>query len=339
MANIKAIALFDSEWEALQGLPPFQFKLYMVLRWFMDRATGRVGIKRGISLKSLAEEMYVEPVRGRHSSDSGEPTRKAIRSALDGLVNARLIEPCGNGDVLVFLMPVARRALSRPKDEGHMRGTEEGHDEGHGKSRASKGFRPNEGGYEGHTQTADEGHTSRVKVNPPTVEASAAALPPSYGANLSTGDLLQLPLRPVDVCEWIRRSELQRGFRVRMLASDRHVASWIAMGLKPEELVEAYRAAVRDRVDKKNPSPLNLPFIDIFVQRVRESSRSAGGRNVVFLRPDLWHTTWDGLGSKAQELGIPKWDRSEGFVEFQQRVMAASRQAEEAKAGGDQCRI
>lgn len=284
MAHLKAIALFDSEWDALAGLPAFQFKLYLVLRWYMDKATGRVGIKRGISLKSLAEEMYVEPVRGRHSADAGEPTRKAIRSALDALVNAKLLQPCGNGEVLVFLMPLARRALARPKDEGHMRGTDDGHDEGHAKSRASTVFRGNEGHDEGHTQNADEGHTSRVKVNPLSVEAIAAALP-VVDKKLST--VAQLPLLPVlsdsGVAEWVRLKEFARGCRARVLASDVRNTGWIVSGVSADQIAEAYSLAAGDREVTNNPAPLNVAFLDIFVQRVLKGSvvcRSGGERRV-----------------------------------------------------------
>ena len=93
----KAISLVGAEWEALAGRPWLQFKLYVVLRWYMDARTGLVGAVRGISRQSLAEELYVEPARGRHTSESGSPTIKAIRSALDGLAAAGLLQPRGRG--------------------------------------------------------------------------------------------------------------------------------------------------------------------------------------------------------------------------------------------------
>ena len=323
----KAIAFVSAEKEALDGLPLMQRWLYMVLRWYMDRATGRVGDTRGISLQSLAEELYVEPVRGRHAADCGSPSKKAVRSALDGLEREGLIRPCGNGEVLVFFLPKARCVSARSKDEGHMRGTDEGHSHGMPQSRASKENAPYEGFDEGHTQTPDEGHTSRERVNHPYTEASAAA----QAAPVDKSALLVLPLQAERVVEWIRLQELERGCRAKVTPRAPLIAAWLGeLAVTGEELHEAYSLAKIDREVTKNRAAINLPFLDIFVRRVVGERRVSKGKVSL---GELWHTSWEGLNRKAVELGIPVWDRhgSEGFSEYQQRVMQAHRRAQSAQ--------
>ncbi|MGG2690928.1 hypothetical protein ACQYZC_23675, partial [Pseudomonas aeruginosa] len=68
----------DEEREALRGLPMLAREIYVfALRPFMDFATGIVGERRGISWKSIAEELYVEPHQG---IKGGEPSEKELCS-------------------------------------------------------------------------------------------------------------------------------------------------------------------------------------------------------------------------------------------------------------------
>lgn len=74
----------------LQGLPHLQQLLYLkAIRPYMDYKTGMVGIKRGVSYQSFAEELYVEPHSG---IQSGSPSRDQLRRALQGLARAGLIK-------------------------------------------------------------------------------------------------------------------------------------------------------------------------------------------------------------------------------------------------------
>lgn len=106
---------------------------YEAIRPYMDYGTGVVGIARGISYQSIAEALYVEPVRGRHAS--GAPTKKAVRVAVDALVAAgilvRMDHPTRR-DALVF------RCVFAVTDQSvqNMRGTSGAH-EGHGISGTS----------------------------------------------------------------------------------------------------------------------------------------------------------------------------------------------------------
>lgn len=327
--NEKAISLVAAEWEALAGLPYMQRAIYWVLRWYMSVATRRVGDVRGISLQSLAEELYVDPAPGR--SESGAPTKKAVRSALLQLEKHGLIEPCGNGEVLVFLLPKAGTAQAREKTKGHKRGTVSGHAIGHGETTQSQGFSPEMGHAMGHPKNPLKGHTSEVVVNPIYEEAYAAAQPPTVERLLSTGSVLSLPLTSAQIAEWLRQHEHRRGKRTKVINQALQITDWIAKGITPEELAEAYCLAVIDREVTKNPSPINLGFLDIFIKRVldgREVSRSGGAQSL-----ERWPYSWDGLNRKAEELGIPLWDRdrNEGFEEYQRRVLLANRRLVEAR--------
>lgn len=77
------------EYEALQGLPHIQQLLYLkALRPYMDYQTNIVGIRRGVSYRSIAEELYVEPKPGVLGV---LPSRDQIKRALQGLSRAGVI--------------------------------------------------------------------------------------------------------------------------------------------------------------------------------------------------------------------------------------------------------
>lgn len=96
----------DAEDEALHGLPWMAQLVYLrAIRPYMDYASGVVGIKRGVSLKSIAEMLHVEHGQGRR--DYGDPTPKAVRYALELLERAGLIVRIGADRSLVFKLPMA----------------------------------------------------------------------------------------------------------------------------------------------------------------------------------------------------------------------------------------
>lgn len=64
------------ELEALYGLPHTQQLAYLRgIRPYMDVKTGMTGIKRGIRVQSIAEQLYIEPHQPRfpltHNEDGG----------------------------------------------------------------------------------------------------------------------------------------------------------------------------------------------------------------------------------------------------------------------------
>jgi hypothetical protein len=294
----KAISIVSAEWEALAGLPYLQVRLYLVLRWYMSMATGRVGDARGISLQSLSEELYVEPAPGR--SDSGSPTKKAVRSALEQLAKHGLAQPCGNGEVLVFFLPKAGSALTRPKTKGHKRGTVYGHAMGHGQTEVEQGFKDAMGHAIGHGVNGLKGHTSEVRVNHPCKQAAAAASSVPVD-NLST--VLVLPLLPEMIAEWIRRQELSRGCRSRVISKAPQIAEWLAFGMTGDELQEAYRLAKADRDATQNRGAIPLGFLDIFVRRVIDA-RAVCREAVAHCAAPVWWSSAAGIAAKARQLGI-----------------------------------
>lgn len=79
----------DEELGVLYGLPHIQQLIYLRgIRPYMDVQTGMVGIKRGISYQSIAEQLHIEPHPGIKSSSY---SRAQIRRALASLERAGLI--------------------------------------------------------------------------------------------------------------------------------------------------------------------------------------------------------------------------------------------------------
>ncbi|MCM5670227.1 hypothetical protein NDR77_30320, partial [Pseudomonas aeruginosa] len=106
----------DEEREALRGLPMLAREIYVfALRPFMDFATGIVGERRGISWKSIAEELYVEPHQG---IKGGEPSEKELRRALVWLQKVGLVGPNLAERRLIFELPKASRDQSVRKKVG-----------------------------------------------------------------------------------------------------------------------------------------------------------------------------------------------------------------------------
>jgi hypothetical protein len=72
--------LSDSELEAMDGLPHLHRCLYIFgIRRYMDFKTGITGIKREISYKSLAEEIYEEPIAGiKMTAKSRDQIKRAL---------------------------------------------------------------------------------------------------------------------------------------------------------------------------------------------------------------------------------------------------------------------
>ncbi|WP_240051895.1 DnaT-like ssDNA-binding domain-containing protein [Pseudomonas arsenicoxydans] len=108
--EMPAFQINDDEREALRGLPHTARLIYVFgLRPFMDYSTGIVGVKRGVSWKSIAEELYVEPHQGIRG---GEPTEKELRRAAAWLEKVGLIGPNQAERRLVFELLKATRDQS-----------------------------------------------------------------------------------------------------------------------------------------------------------------------------------------------------------------------------------
>ncbi|MHB0820109.1 DnaT-like ssDNA-binding domain-containing protein [Stutzerimonas stutzeri] len=112
-----AFQINDDEREALRGLPHLSRLVYVFgLRPFMDYSSGVVGgPKRGVSWKSIAEELYIEPHQG---IKGGEPSEKELRRALAWLQKVGLVGPNQAERRLIFELPKASRDQSVRKKVG-----------------------------------------------------------------------------------------------------------------------------------------------------------------------------------------------------------------------------
>jgi hypothetical protein len=99
-----------NELAALYGLPHNQQLAYLIgIRPYMDVKTGLVGIKRGISYKSIAEQLYIEPHPGVKSETC---SRMQVRRALSALERAGLITSQSQGLKLILKCELASMGYS-----------------------------------------------------------------------------------------------------------------------------------------------------------------------------------------------------------------------------------
>ena len=100
----------ENELAALSSLPHIQQLAYLRgIRPYMDMKTGVVGIKRGISLQSIAEQLYTEPHQGIKSVSY---SRAQVRRALAGLERAGVISLQSEDMKLILSCPLASRDFS-----------------------------------------------------------------------------------------------------------------------------------------------------------------------------------------------------------------------------------
>lgn len=97
---IMDFSINEHELAALYGLPHIQQMAYLRgIRPYMDVKTGIVGIKRGISYQSIAEQLYIEPHPGIKSVSY---SRAQIIRAVAGLERAGIIS-LQSGDLQLIL--------------------------------------------------------------------------------------------------------------------------------------------------------------------------------------------------------------------------------------------
>lgn len=309
--------------EALEGIPAVQFQLYMKLRWAMDAKSRRVGQVTGISYYALREWLEVESVRGRHASESGKPSKDAVRAALAGLERRGLVQSIGNMETLVFLLPKASRVSARPNDEPHMSTPHEHHVSTTDESGVDAGFA---GTYPQHEQQGSSGyepHTSRFKENHPIEKAAAAGEPVVAREPVLSCDVL-LP-DALEIADWVRLQEKSRGkIAGKVVSGAAELVSWHSQGLTMGELREAYAMAVSDRLSRGSPHPINPGFLNVFVRRVFESRRVSrrGPSSSVTGARSLAAPQWV---REAERLGIEPQQPSESAEQFQARVVQSMR--------------
>lgn len=104
------IIITQKEMEMLHEKPWSARLAYLMgLKPFMDYKTCIVGLKRGISYRSIMETLAVPDGRGRHSEQQVVVTEKMVRHALKVLKESGLIEQIPADKKLIFRMPHALR--------------------------------------------------------------------------------------------------------------------------------------------------------------------------------------------------------------------------------------
>lgn len=317
------------EMEAMHGLPHLQRALYLQLLWAADRKTCRVGQKTNISIQGLRERLEVDHVRGRHTADAGKPTRKAVLSAIDGLVKAGLIERIGNGEVLVFLLVLARRASSRLRDEGHVRGHYQGRNNPQVKQPESldkTGFEENAAAHDGAASDADEGHISRERVNHLSKQSSS-----SYSMavdNFSAG-VMMMALKKNELAGLVGWLERKRGKVVSVSEDDPVIAKWARASVTGVELSEAHRIAVSYREAAKSRAPVNANYLDSILHSQVLNRRIVCKREEG-QRPAVWFASATGIEAMGERHGIQR-QAGESDAALKGRVAHAIALAEEAE--------
>ncbi|KQJ65472.1 hypothetical protein AN400_07350 [Pseudomonas aeruginosa] len=191
------------------------------LRPFMDFVTGIVGERRGISWKSIAEELYVEPHQG---IKGGDPSEKELRRALVWLQKVGLVGPNLAERRLIFELPKASRDQSVRKKVGTKWADEVGSYAGGSEPSNYAAFMEEEGRYLGGGESEKVG-TPPVSDIPPTTPPREAPQPgqrfpmhdtwlPSargWPATLTRNGMKNYQLRDEDLLEfrsyWINRPE------------------------------------------------------------------------------------------------------------------------------------
>lgn len=304
---MQLITFTERELDALEGEPAEVCKMYLLLRRRMDFQTGLVGADHAISWWGLRRSMQLAEVQGRSREDSDVPTEKMVRDKADRLIRIGLLERRTVARRLVFFLPFAHKAQVRLKKVGQTLGRQAGQTLGGCESLDTQGYDENYPQDVGRTETQEVGHISGIRVN-----------------NLSEYKLKQQHRTPVDnfaalpcdeVAIWIRSAERRRGKIVAVSESDPHIKSWVSKGVDAEALEEAHALAVAARDRDASAAPINIGFLNLFVEQV-------------LARRVPWHQSKQGIERKAEVLGIER-KPDEQFPYFRLRVFAAAGITEE----------
>lgn len=324
-----------NEYEAdlLRGLPWIARVLYLEgLRMWMDRATGLVGARRGISWQMLMEVLYVEPHSGLKGT--GTPEKGVVRRALEWLVKAGLVERRGNDDAIIFYLPQAHRdengqkhpvPIPYPSQQGQAAPVD----------KCDKSLMRNEENSLGKHVTRHCPESARFaqpdipqvsEINTEVLTSSSSKISREVAVDKS----LLLPggkpvSRPVQIAVLVRKWEAEHSRIAALTGSHPKVLAWAEAGLTDDQLADAYSAAVADRDAKKDKRAISAGFLDVFVSKVLNppvvaqgaGSGSAGGRQ------GPWHQSWQGICAKAAELGLQQ-GKDELAPHFKLRVYRAA---------------
>ena len=165
--------------------------------------------------------------------------------------------------------------------------------------------------------------TPVVNQEPHSIEPTSTTEPPVPGEPAESSPLVNLD-RCKTIASRIMKFEAARGKGAKVFGSDGRVQGWVKAGISDPQLREAYEMAVTEREDRKDQTPVNAGFLDVFVAKLLNPP-DAG--SAVLGVAKAWHETALGIESKGEELGIGRYHPDAfpgGFPEFKARVLLAA---------------
>lgn len=242
------VAITADELDALHGAGPLSFQVYVLLRTWMDYATGAVGFSRPVSLHMLRAYCETHITRGA-GVQLEQPSEKAIRTALDRLQRSGLLRRAG-GDRLAFVLPLALTASTRPEQTRHGGGAEKSTERGTGKAAPHAGF----------------------ATEPGTADTPA---PPPNPAHIMNHVLLSSTCALADYL---------RGQDVQTAGKEDTIAGWRGAGVTLPQLGKAVATARTMRARAGSRQPLNVGFIDSILSAAPPTPAAGARGHLALLR-------------------------------------------------------
>lgn len=297
----------DDEREALRGLPMLAREIYVFgLRPFMDFSTSIVGIKRGVSWKSIAEELYVEPHQG---IKGGEPSEKELRRALVWLQKAGLLGQNQAERRLVFELLLATRDQSARNKVGSKWADEVGS--------YVEGSQPSNDADSMEEEGREVGGSELPKVGTPPVSGNNRTVP-------SAREVSEVPSTAGQWCQFFIR---QRGFQLHVVQTAKTMplfASWAERGIATSQMHDAMSAA-EAKLGSVPDSPLYYRnFLD---ELLLETQRLAHAQEQRHAQAN-GRPAQAGSGQERPQRGFP---RRQGPLSAVDRVRANIEAAEAAR--------
>lgn len=239
------IRLSEAELGALDGLPLLARCIYVFgIRPFMDFSNGYVGVQRRISLRSIAEQLYVEPDQGRHRSASGTPTKSAIRNGINALEQGGLVRRKTVGKSLIFYLPKALQ----DKSARNMSDTSATQKNG-------TGFSFNGDDLPDMSDTVNQGMSGTHPVSGGGSNkhlcVNQISTTSTQGSGFGLADALQV------MVDWGMPKSFAMNKDDRLM-----IAGWISQGLTREHLVAACERSMLAKKSRNDHKPIGPRYVD-----------------------------------------------------------------------------
>ncbi|WP_035060595.1 hypothetical protein [Andreprevotia chitinilytica] len=112
------IVLDDDEMTAVFQGGPLAIAVYLLLRRWMDYATGTVGVERSVAVAKLCDHLGHDIPRGK-GFEHKKPSVQNVRTALEWLKKNNVIQQVASGERVVFFLRLAMTRSVRPKQTQH----------------------------------------------------------------------------------------------------------------------------------------------------------------------------------------------------------------------------